>query len=217
MFIHQHDPLAPRGGTETPEHVFFNRRRWMQIVGLGGGSAALGGYFAWRLLSAGEDEKVFSAGHWSSDSERKFASFYPAARDSRFTYGRAETQAAAAARYTNFYEFSRFKWCWKYVGDFQPDPWPISVSGLCRNPLQLDLEALHRQFQSDLVERQYRHRCVERWAMAVPWTGVPLATVLKAATRSPRPRTCGSFRSIGRAKRLTRPSAASILGRTPKD
>ena len=39
----------------------------------------------------------------------------------------------------------------------------------------------HRRFQAELVERQYRHRCVERWAMAVPWTGVPLAAVLKAA------------------------------------
>jgi sulfoxide reductase catalytic subunit YedY len=181
MFIHQPDPFAPRGGTETPERVFFNRRRWLQIVGLGGGSAILGGYFAWRLLGGGEDAKVLAAGHWPPESERKFAAYYPAVRDDRFTYGRAETQPAAAARYTNFYEFSRFKWCWKYVGDFQPDPWTISVSGLCRNPLQLDLEAFHRQFQSDLVERQYRHRCVERWAMAVPWTGIPLATLLKVA------------------------------------
>jgi sulfoxide reductase catalytic subunit YedY len=31
------------------------------------------------------------------------------------------------------------------------------------------------------VERQYRHRCVERWAMAIPWTGVPLAALIKAA------------------------------------
>src|SRR5206468_2801932 len=85
--------------------------------------------------------------------------------------------------YTNFYEFSRYKWCWKYVEKFQPNPWAIHVGGLCRNLLTLDLEELHRRFQAELVERQYRHRCVERWAMAVPWTGIPLAAVLKSAER----------------------------------
>ncbi|HBP60057.1 MAG TPA: protein-methionine-sulfoxide reductase catalytic subunit MsrP, partial [Alphaproteobacteria bacterium] len=28
-------------------------------------------------------------------------------------------------------------------------------------------------------ERLYRHRCVEAWAMAVPWSGVPLANLMK--------------------------------------
>jgi sulfoxide reductase catalytic subunit YedY len=30
-------------------------------------------------------------------------------------------------------------------------------------------------------ERLYRHRCVERWAMAVPWTGFPLARLVEIA------------------------------------
>ena len=33
-------------------------------------------------------------------------------------------------------------------------------------------------------ERLYRHRCVEAWAMAVPWTGVPLANVVALARPS---------------------------------
>jgi methionine sulfoxide reductase catalytic subunit len=180
MFIHQPDPLAPRGGTETPESVFFSRRRWLQLAGLGTGAAAIGGYLAWRALAGGEDAQVLAAGRWSPEAERKYAAFYPGRRDDRFNYGRDETPAIAAARYTNFYEFSRFKWCWKYVGQFQPDPWTIIVTGLCRNPLKLDLAEFQRQFQAELVERQYRHRCVERWAMAVPWTGIPLAALLKA-------------------------------------
>jgi sulfoxide reductase catalytic subunit YedY len=32
-----------------------------------------------------------------------------------------------------------------------------------------------------LEERLYRHRCVETWAMAVPWTGFPLAALLARA------------------------------------
>lgn len=181
MFIHQPDPLAPRGGTETPERVFFSRRRWLQIAGLATGTAVLGGYAAWRSVAMGEDAKVLAAGRWTAEAERKYAAYYPASRDERFAYDRHETPAVAAARYTNFYEFSRYKWCWKYVEKFQPDPWSIHVGGLCRNPLTLDLEELQRRFQAELVERQYRHRCVERWAMAVPWTGIPLAAVLKTA------------------------------------
>jgi sulfoxide reductase catalytic subunit YedY len=32
-----------------------------------------------------------------------------------------------------------------------------------------------------LEERLYRHRCVEAWAMAVPWTGFPLAALVEMA------------------------------------
>ena len=182
MFIRRTDPLAPAGGKETPERTFFSRRRWLQLASGGALAAGAGGaYLAWRRTANGGDDEVLAAGRWSPAAEAKYAAYYPAARDERFSYGRDETAAVEAARYTNFYEFSRFKWCWKYVGDFRPDPWKITVSGLCRNPLALDMEAFYRRFQAELVERQYRHRCVERWAMAVPWTGIPLAAILKAA------------------------------------
>ena len=36
-----------------------------------------------------------------------------------------------------------------------------------------------------LEERLYRFRCVEAWAMAVPWTGFPLADLVRLA--SPKP------------------------------
>jgi sulfoxide reductase catalytic subunit YedY len=182
MFIHKPDPLAPRGGEETPEALFRSRRRWLKWAGLGGSVAALaGGYYAWQRCSGGSDEAVLAAGRWSPRAEAHYARYFPAAADGRFEYGRDETAAAAAARYTNFYEFSSYKWCWKHVERFQPEPWKLSIGGLCRQPLTLDLDALYRRFQAQLVERQYRHRCVERWAMALPWTGIPLAAVLKAA------------------------------------
>src|SRR5262245_40085015 len=168
MFIHQPDPLAPRSGAETPEKVFLGRRMWLRLAAYGGAAIAGGvGYGLWRRTANGLDDQVLAAGGWSPASEQKYAGFYPGRRDERFAYGRAETAAAEAARYTNFYEFSRFKWCWKYVERFQPDPWTISVGGLCRNSLTLDLEQFHKQFQAEIVERQYRHRCVERWAMAI--------------------------------------------------
>ena len=179
MFIHQIDPLAPQGGRETPEKVFLSRRKLLLTAG-GGALVAAAGYGVYANLQ-GNDEEVIAAGKWSPEAEAKYASYYPAKSDQRFEYGRPQTPAAAGARYTNFYEFSSFKWCWKYVRPFQPVPWTISITGLCRQPLRLDLDDFLRRFQGDIVERQYRHRCVEKWAMAVPWTGVPLAAVLRAA------------------------------------
>jgi sulfoxide reductase catalytic subunit YedY len=179
MHIHKPRPHDPSGGTETPEPLFLSRRKWLLAAGIGAGSLAAGA--AWWRWSKGADEQVLAAGRWNVEAEARLASFYPAAPSDNFQYGRRETSAVEAARYTNFYEFSRFKWCWKYVGQFQPDPWKLVVDGLCRQPLQLDLDDLYRQFARELQERQYRHRCVEKWAMAVPWTGIPLAAVLKAA------------------------------------
>jgi sulfoxide reductase catalytic subunit YedY len=216
MFIHEPDPLAPRGGTETPEQAILSRRRWMQISGLGAAAAVMGGgYLLWRKTVAGDDEAVLSAGRWSPEAERKYAAHYPAAPDARFTYGRKETIAAEAARYTNFYEFSSYKWCWRFVGPFQPTPWTLTVDGLVRNPLRLDLDEFYRRFQGDLVERQYRHRCVERWAMAVPWTGIPLAAILQAADPLAQA-THVRFVSFERPGARTNQAATVSRGRTPK-
>ena len=43
-----------------------------------------------------------------------------------------------------------------------------------------------------LEERLYRHRCVEAWSMAVPWTGFPLKALVdyRQAAR-PAPNMCG--------------------------
>jgi len=46
-------------------------------------------------------------------------------------------------------------------------------------PRTIDLDALLKQVQ--LEERVYRHRCVEAWAMTVPWTGFPLSQLIKLA------------------------------------
>jgi sulfoxide reductase catalytic subunit YedY len=63
------------------------------------------------------------------------------------------------------------------VDRFQIDPWPIQIGGLVENPLNLDLAELIAMFP--LEERIYRLRCVEAWAMIVPWTGFPLRRLLE--------------------------------------
>ncbi|MBT5019400.1 MAG: protein-methionine-sulfoxide reductase catalytic subunit MsrP [Planctomicrobium sp.] len=101
---------------------------------------------------------------------------YPFPRNEDFTYGRPETERRDAAEYTNFYEFSTSKQVYQYVDKFEPTPWKISVEGLCRKPTTFDLDDIYKLFT--LEERAYRHRCVETWAMCVPWTGFPMSDLL---------------------------------------
>jgi len=184
MFLHRKNPLDPDSATETPEKVFFNRRKWLATAGLGVGAASVAGYFGWKQWR-GSDEAVLAGGQVETAHTRELASHFPARRDTRFSYGRTETDRTDAARFTNFYEFSSLKSSWRFVDPFEPYPWTIQVGGLCRNALRLDLDAFHNSYADALVERQYRHRCVERWAMAVPWTGIPLATLLRDADPLP--------------------------------
>ncbi|MBI1900348.1 MAG: protein-methionine-sulfoxide reductase catalytic subunit MsrP [Planctomycetia bacterium] len=188
MFIHKPRPFDPVGGTETPErvalaHRSLARRRLTRRafgISLVGGGIAAAGYAGYRWLR-GRDEDVLAAGRPDDETLRRVAPFFPAHRDERFTYGRPETVEVEAARYTNFYEFSRSKWSWRYVEPFRTEPWTLSIGGLCRNPMTLAMDDLLARFARELCERQYRHRCVERWAMAIPWTGLPLKAVLQAA------------------------------------
>lgn len=91
---------------------------------------------------------------------------------------RALTNEQVAARYNNFYEFTGGKDVWRHVGAFRTDPWTVEVSGLVSRPRVYGLEELLRMPHE---ERVYRHRCVEAWAMIVPWSGFPLARLLLAA------------------------------------
>ena len=63
------------------------------------------------------------------------------------------------------------------VDDYQPDPWTIEVTGQCRKARTFDIDAMFKLFEQE--ERTYHFRCVERWAMDVPWTGSELNKLLK--------------------------------------
>ncbi|HEX6088286.1 MAG TPA: protein-methionine-sulfoxide reductase catalytic subunit MsrP [Thermoanaerobaculia bacterium] len=91
---------------------------------------------------------------------------------------RAITEEGVAARYNNFYELTRGKDVFRHVAKLRTDRWSVEVSGLVTHPRVWTLEELLR-IQSE--ERVYRLRCVETWAMVVPWTGFPLARLLTLA------------------------------------
>ena len=86
----------------------------------------------------------------------------------------------AAAQHNNFYEFlsGRGGPVWQFCGDFEVEPWQVEISGECNNPMTLDLDDL---FAFDHEERVYHFRCVERWAMNVPWSGFPLSRLIEKA------------------------------------
>lgn len=91
---------------------------------------------------------------------------------------RALTREDVANRYNNFYELTGDKDVWRHVSSLRTDPWSVEVTGLVAKPRVWTLEELLRMPHE---ERVYRHRCVEAWAMVVPWSGFPLARLLRAA------------------------------------
>ncbi len=75
--------------------------------------------------------------------------------------------------YNNFYEFSTSKEKVATMAQkLNTENWKIKVDGLVEKPLELDVDDLIKKFT--LQERIYRFRCVEAWAMVVPWIGIPL-------------------------------------------
>jgi sulfoxide reductase catalytic subunit YedY len=63
------------------------------------------------------------------------------------------------------------------VGKFVTQPWKIEVTGLVDKPLTLDADDLIKRMP--LEERVYRFRCVEAWAMTVPWVGFPMSALIQ--------------------------------------
>jgi methionine sulfoxide reductase catalytic subunit len=101
------------------------------------------------------------------------------ARNPKYVAGRDITPEKYATTYNNYYEFSEGKNLWEAAQVMKPRPWMVSLEGELKQPRTIDIDDLLKQVQ--LEERVYRHRCVEAWAMTVPWTGFPLSQLLKLA------------------------------------
>lgn len=146
----------------TDEDVFWNRRKF--LAGMTGGGLLLAGGLGVRPAFAEEDPS---------------AGLYPVPRNEAYTLDRDLTEEAVAASYNNFYEFGSHKQIATAAQKLPIRPWTVQLDGLIDNPQTLDIDDLLAKMP--LEERLYRHRCVEAWSMAVPWSGFPLAELVKLA------------------------------------
>jgi sulfoxide reductase catalytic subunit YedY len=158
----------------TPESFFINRRSFLRQLGFTG-SALLAG----SMVGCGQAQETRPASAPSASGK------YPAKRNSQFDPGWRLTNEKVAGTYNNFYEFSPSdkEIVHKLAVRLVTSPWPIQISGLIEKPMTIDAAELVEQFP--LEERVYRFRCVEAWAMIVPWTGFPLSKLIEKV--SPKP------------------------------
>jgi len=159
----------------TPESVFFNRRKFMK-------SALSLGAIAGATAMCGPVQEPTEEEVLKIDIERP--DVFPPKRNERYKLpdgiDKALTPRLTAATHNNFYEFLAGQGgpVYRHVDAFKVDPWQVEVTGECNNPMTLDLDAL---FKFPHEERLYHFRCVERWAMNVPWSGFPLSELIKKA------------------------------------
>lgn len=144
----------------TPYSLYLSRRDFLKTAGIVSGSALL-------------------------------AACAPQATESAVPEGGAETVSAKfdelgdpansfedITNYNNFYEFTTNKEGVASLSkEFTATPWTVEVYGLVNNPKTYGIEDLLSKFTQE--ERIYRLRCVEAWSMVIPWTGFPLASLLK--------------------------------------
>ncbi len=158
----------------TPPEVFFSRRKFM--------TTAAKGILMSPAVFLASGAKDSQAG--LLDEPIKRPDVFPAKRNEKIKLLQDHrtdlTPREVAASHNNFYEFlpGRGGPVWKFTDKFEVDPWKIEISGLCNNPMTLDLDDL---FRFEHEERLYHFRCVERWAMNVPWSGFSLSKLLKKA------------------------------------
>ena len=163
----------------TPEAVWHDRRRVLRSMGVYG---ALGASLP-ALVACGEDESQAAENNSQNNlglsSEDPSLALYPAGRNEKYVLDRALTEERIATTYNNFYEFGSSKSIHKRAQRLQLRPWEVAIEGLVEKPQVLAIDDLFRQVAFE--ERLYRHRCVEAWAMAVPWTGFPFAQLVALA------------------------------------
>jgi sulfoxide reductase catalytic subunit YedY len=103
---------------------------------------------------------------------------FAAMRNPRFRPERAITPEREATTFNNYYEFGSHKTIWQAAQRLPQRPWTVRIEGLVAREREIGLEELLR---IPAEERVLRFRCVEAWAMTVPWTGFPMSELLRLA------------------------------------
>lgn len=97
---------------------------------------------------------------------------------SKYSSSEAPNSLKDITKYNNFYEFGTGKGDpAKYANKLTVSPWSVKIDGMVNKPGTYDLDDLTKGVTME--ERIYRFRCVEAWAMVIPWVGFELSTLLK--------------------------------------
>jgi len=150
----------------TSPEAFAGRR---QLLKLAAASAAV------PLLSAcGESENPSAAEKPPAVSKYDF----PEVLKTSHGEGLELTSYEHVTSYNNFYEFGTGKGDpLENSGTLITRPWNIVVEGECERPGEIGIEDILSAIPQE--ERIYRFRCVEAWAMVVPWVGFSLSELLE--------------------------------------
>ena len=147
----------------TPEEFFLDRRTF-----LGGAAAAAGSLLPGRALAQRVGEQPDPT-----------LDLYPVKRVDKYVLDRPITEESVNLAYNNFFEFTSSKMVAKQAQALKTRPWTIKIDGMVEKEQVVGIDDLIRKMA--LEERLYRHRCVEAWSMAIPWTGFPLAKLVELA------------------------------------
>jgi methionine sulfoxide reductase catalytic subunit len=176
-------PTDLRHSDVTPKEQYLNRRRF-----LAAGSAVLGSL----------------ALPFSARATMKLNGV------TKGPFGTTEKQTSLEdiTHYNNYYEFGTDKEePAKYANTLRTSPWTIEVGGLVDKPKTFDLDAMMKM--APLEERIYRHRCVERWSIVVPWIGFPLSALLKQVEPNSKAKYV-AFQTLHDTKQMPRSRYAGI-------
>ena len=144
----------------TPQADYLDRRRFLKMLGLGVAGLAI------------TPPKLFAA------TAGFPARLNPAYRLDDLTL----TKENAILGYNNFIELSFKKEGPSIEANkgWKTAPWTVEIAGLVDKPQTFDVNDLVRKMNG-IEQRNYRHRCVEGWAMVIPWDGFPLHRLIKLA------------------------------------
>ncbi|MGD1880289.1 MAG: protein-methionine-sulfoxide reductase catalytic subunit MsrP [Kiloniellaceae bacterium] len=161
----------------TPETIFLDRRRLLKTAAAG--SVMLG---AGALLAACDDgpaQAVAQETGQAAETGDPSAKLYPVDRNPEYTLDRPITDESLATTYNNYYEFGSSKNIWQKAQALPLRPWTVTLDGMVEQPMEIGIDDLLARMP--LEERVYRHRCVEAWSMAVPYSGFPLKALVDLA------------------------------------
>jgi sulfoxide reductase catalytic subunit YedY len=148
----------------TPKEVYLNRRKFLAGAAVAGG-AMLAGHGVWDLISPSLSASAATT-QLSGLAKSPFST-----TEKQNTFNQVTT-------YNNFYEFGSDKGePSKNAGNFRTSPWSVSVEGEVAKPRTFTMDELMKL--APIEERIYRHRCVERWSIVVPWIGYSFSALAK--------------------------------------